>query len=85
MPVISRFFGLVILMNYNDHDPPHFHARYEDQEILVEIQSGLVVGRMSKRALRLVLEWADRYHDALMEDWQLAHERKPLKPIPPLE
>ena len=35
MPVISRFFGIMILMNYNDHEPPHFHARYQDQEIIV--------------------------------------------------
>lgn len=44
MPIISRFFGIVIFMNYNDHLPPHFHARYQDQEITVEIESGLVQG-----------------------------------------
>jgi len=27
MPEISRFFGIIITMNYNDHSPPHFHAR----------------------------------------------------------
>ncbi len=50
MPTISRFYGLVIFMNYNDHPPPHFHARYQDQEVLVEIETGLVQGKMSRRA-----------------------------------
>ena len=85
MPVISRFFGIVILMNYKDHDPPHFHAVYQDQEVLVEIQSGIVTGKMSKRALRLVLEWADQHQGELAENWDLARARKPLQPIPPLE
>ena len=50
MPIISRFFGIVIFMNYNDHLPPHFHARYQDQEITVEIESGVVQGRMAAGA-----------------------------------
>lgn len=85
MPVISRFYGIAILMNYNDHDPPHFHALYQDKEVLVEIESGIVTGSMSKRALRLVLEWADLHQEALKENWTLTRQRRPLKPIPPLE
>jgi hypothetical protein len=84
VPVISRFFGIVVLMNYNDHEPPHFHARYQDQEIIVDIQTGIVTGKMSKRALRMVLEWSDQHQDELLENWRLARGRKPLKDIPPL-
>ncbi|WP_008308576.1 DUF4160 domain-containing protein [Leptolyngbya sp. PCC 6406] len=85
MPTISRFYGIVIFMNYNDHQPPHFHARYQDQEIIVEIESGTVEGRMSKRALRMVLEWLDLHQSALMEDWERARQRQPLNPIQPLQ
>ena len=53
MPTVSRFYGIVIFMNYNDHLPPHFHARYQDQEVIVEIEAGIVTGKMSKRALRM--------------------------------
>lgn len=60
MPTISRFFGIVIFMNYNDHLPPHFHARYQDQEVTVEIETGLVQGRMSRRELRMILEWSEK-------------------------
>lgn len=84
MPTVSRFYGIVIFMNYNDHPPPHFHARYQDQEVIVEIESGLVQGKMSKRALRMVLEWSEIYQEELMRNWELAEARKPLEPVPPL-
>jgi hypothetical protein len=84
MPIISRFFGIVVFMNYNDHLPPHFHARYQDQEVTVDIQSGLVQGRMSRRELRMILEWSEKHQDELLQNWNLARERKPLEPVPPL-
>jgi hypothetical protein len=71
-------------MNYNDHLPPHFHARYQDQEVLVEIESGIVQGKMSRRALQMIFEWSEKYKDELLRNWQLSRERKPLEPISPL-
>jgi len=71
-------------MNYNDHDPPHFHARYEDQEVIIEIKSGIVKGQMSKRALRMLFEWSEIHHEDLMENWRLARERKQLQKVSPL-
>jgi len=61
MPTLSRFYGIVIFMNYNDHQPPHFHARYQDQEVLVEIDTGVVQGKMARRALQMIFEWAEKY------------------------
>ncbi len=84
MPEICRFYGIILFMNYNDHDPPHFHARYEDQEVTIEIQSGIVKGQMSKRALRMLFEWSEIHQQELSESWELARERKQLKKIPPL-
>ena len=84
MPEISRFYGIVIFMNYNDHNPPHLHARYQDQEVIVELQSGVVQGRMARRALRMVFEWSGRYRDELANDWELSRARKPIQPVPPL-
>jgi hypothetical protein len=72
-------------MNYNDHNPPHFHAKYQEQEIIMEINSGTVEGKMSKRALELIFEWAEKYKAQLNENWELARERKQLKNILPLE
>ncbi|WP_211210545.1 DUF4160 domain-containing protein [Thermus islandicus] len=59
MPVISRFFGLVVAMYYNDHDLPHFHVRYGDHQALVAISDlRILAGGLPPRALGLVVEWA---------------------------
>ena len=86
MPEISRFFGLVITMYYNDHAPPHFHARYGSHRAIFAIESSAsLAGWLPPRALGFVLEWAALHEHELMEDWRLAREQAILKPIPPLE
>lgn len=85
MPVISRFLGIVITMLWNDHAPPHFHARYGDYEITVDIPTGVVRGKFPKRAVRLVLEWYELHLDELMADWELCRRAEMPKPIAPLE
>ena len=84
MPIISRFFGIVIFMNYNDHLPPHFHARYQDQEVTVEIETGVVQGRMARRELRLVLEWSEQHQEELLNNWFFARSHRVLQQIAPL-
>jgi hypothetical protein len=85
VPEISRFLGIVVAILYREHDPPHFHATYGDYEITVGILDGLVTGRFPKRALRHILEWYEMHQAELLEDWNLAQQRQPLLPIPPLE
>lgn len=85
MPEIARFLGIIVTMYYRDHDPPHFHARYGEYSITVQILDRVVEGRFPSRALRHVLEWADLHEQELLEDWELARSRNPLKRIPPLE
>jgi hypothetical protein len=84
MPELCRFYGIIIFMNYLEHDPPHFHARYEDQEIIIEIETGIVKGYMSKRALRMIFEWSEIHQAELLANWNLARDRQPLQKIPPL-
>ena len=85
VPEISRFLGIVIAIYYNDHAPPHFHARYGDYEITVEIVGGSINGKFPKRARNLVLEWLELNREALLENWELAQQRRPLRSIAPLE
>ena len=86
MPEISRFFGIIITMNYNDHVPPHFHARYGGDQAIIEIETLRVLGgRLSPRVMGLVVEWALQHREELLEDWRLARESAPLKRIAPLE
>jgi hypothetical protein len=85
MPEISRFYGIIILMYYNNHNPPHFHAVYGNYEIAIDIETGLVRGVMPKRALSMVLEWSEKRHSELLENWDLAQKREPLDKISPLD
>jgi hypothetical protein len=39
MPIISRFFGIIIRMFFNEHAPPHFHAEYGEYRAIVDIRS----------------------------------------------
>jgi hypothetical protein len=70
MPEISRFFGIVIKMFWNDHHPPHFHAFYGDEEALVDITSlSLFAGHLTPRALGLVMEWSALHQRDLLGNW----------------
>ena len=85
MPEISRFFGIVIAIYYKEHQPAHFHAKYENQTGVFSIADlKLIEGNLSKRVISLVLEWAFENRDKLMENWELAMAKKPLHKIPPL-
>jgi len=86
MPRISEFFGIVIAMYYNDHAPPHFHARYAEHEATFRIDTlALLEGSLPRRATALVLERADAHGPELSEDWDLARSGRPLNRIAPLE
>lgn len=85
MPEISRFYGIVVMLYYSDHDPPHFHARYQEHEALFEIDPLRPIrGWLPDRAARLVSEWADIHRNELLVDWARARVGEPLVSIPPL-
>lgn len=81
MPEISRFFGIVIKMFYDDHNPPHFHAEYGDDRALVDIFSG----KLPPRVTGFVMEWATLRQQERLADWDRAQSREELQKIPPLE
>jgi Domain of unknown function (DUF4160) len=86
VPEISRFFGIIVFMYYNDHQPPHFHVRYGEQKAIFSIESLTVLGgRLTPRALGLVVEWASKHQEELVDEWERARRQEPLKPIVPLE
>ncbi len=86
MPTISRFSGIIITIHYDDHAPPHFHARCGEHEALIMISTLEVLeGDLPRNKLTIVLEWAKIHHDGLMEEWNNAIDHKELHNIPPLE
>jgi hypothetical protein len=84
VPEICRFRGIVIKMYFADHDPPHFHAEFGEFRVKVSLD-GTVEGRFPASPLRWVLEWSELRGGELAENWRRARERRPLRPIAPLE
>ena len=83
---LSRFFGIVIRMFYNDHEPAHFHAVYREHEALVEIDTlALYRGALPRRAMALVLEWPALHRSELRKCWERARAGETVLPIEPLE
>ena len=82
---MSRFYGIIIRMYYNDHNPPHFHAEYQGQKVEYDIQTmEILAGSISKKAHNLVVEWANIHREELMNNWIKASVMIKLEKIKPL-
>ncbi len=69
MPEISRFYGIVIAMFGDGHNPPHFHVRYGSYKASISIDKGIVTGQLPRNVLNKVFAWLDAHHDELMDNW----------------
>ena len=86
MPEISRFLGIIITLYHKEHGVPHFHAKYGEYRGVFSISDlRLMEGHLPKRIISLVLEWAFEHRSELMQDWELAAQKKPLRDIAPLD
>ena len=86
MPEISRFFGIIIRMYYDDHGPAHLHVEYEGEKALVDFDGNVIRGGIrSRTALRLVRQWIDLHLRELEEDWALARGGREVNKIAPLD
>lgn len=85
MPEISLFYGIRITMNWNEHNPPHFHVDYAEYNATVLIREGVICdGYLPNRQLKLVLAWCELHNDELMQNWELLRNNHPLNRINPL-
>ena len=86
MPTISAFFGIVIRIHYDDHNPPHLHAEYQGSRSVFDFNGNILNGSLrSRTATRLVREWIDLHVEELEADWQLARQGMAVNKIAPLE
>ena len=86
MPEISRFFGIIIRMYFDDHPPPHFHAIYGQHEAQVGIGRITVLrGNLPRRAESMVIEWAALHQQRLMANWHRLRNDQPAQKIEPLD
>lgn len=81
MPEISRLYGIIRYMFFQDHNTPHFRIKYQEYEATINIKDGIVRGEIPRRALKLIYDWLDLHKEDLMENWRLIELRKPLNKI----
>ncbi|MBI4675882.1 MAG: DUF4160 domain-containing protein [Chloroflexi bacterium] len=85
MPEVSRFFGIIVRMYYDEHLPPHFHAIYSGEEAQVSIDPILILeGSLPSRANSMVFEWAALHQRELRENWNRMRQDQAPRKIPPL-
>ena len=85
MPRLSEVYGIVVYMYWQDHQPPHFHAIYGDEEALVRVDdAAFLAGSPPRTAARLVREWTELRRSELQDNWNRAQTPTKLVPIEPL-
>jgi len=86
MPEISRFFGIIIRMFFDEHNPPHIHAEHQGNKAVFDLSGNITRGNLKSRtAIKLVREWIDLHVAELLEEWELAQAGKEMKKIDPLD
>jgi hypothetical protein len=85
MPELSRFLGMVVSIYFDDHNPPHFHVGYNEEEALISINDlSLLKGNLPPRVLGLAMEWARLHQAELLENWSMVKESGKYFKIDPL-
>jgi hypothetical protein len=87
MPTISMFYGIIIRMYFapGEHNPPHFHAYYNEFKASFEIETlDIIDGSLPRKQQRLVQAWAELHVDELKADWELAMNGESIYKIDPL-
>jgi uncharacterized protein DUF4160/uncharacterized protein DUF2442 len=85
VPEISRFFGIVIRMFFDEHARPHLHAQYGEHAIAIEIAGNGVRGSFPPARLPMLFEWRDLHRDELLANWNRLRNGEAAEPIAPLE
>lgn len=86
MPTVSFFCGIVIMVNFEDHPPPHFHARYGSCNAVYDIRTQeLIEGKMLTRENRMIQKWAQEHQDELIENWERGVKAEKMQEIEPWE
>jgi len=81
MPEISRFLGIIIFMYFDEHNPPHFHIKYNEYKAVMEIQTlNILAGYLPVKVRGLVEEWGELHQQELLEMWNTKdfHKVQPL-------
>ncbi len=82
MPIIARFYGILIKMYFKEHGIPHFHALYGEYNGVFELATlEMIEGDLPQRAVKMIKEWGTIYQKDLLEMWTI----QKFKQLPGLE
>lgn len=84
MPVISSFFGIIIRMNFREHNPPHLHAEYQGNNAVFNFDGEITEGTMPNKQKKLIVAWIEIHKDELIANWQLIQNKEDYFKIDPL-
>jgi len=85
MAEISRFYGIIISMFGNEHNPPHFHIKYGQYKAIYTIKNGVIKGEIPINVMKKVVDWAEIHKDELLENWELLKAGNNANKIEPLK
>ncbi len=86
MSELSRFFGIIIIMHYKEHNPPHFHIQYNEFTAVFDMeQEAVIEGFIPKKQIRLVLAWFEIHREELFKNWENGMNKKEFIKIEPLK
>lgn len=85
MPSISMFFGIIIYMYFDEHNPPHLHARYQGYKAVFNFEGDMIAGEFPPRQRKLVAAWAVMHSDELRANWELLQRAEEPYRIEPLK
>lgn len=85
MPTVSSFFNIKIFMNWKEHRPPHFHAKYNEFEASIDLDGNIKDGYLPQKQKRLVLAWLEVHREEIYKNWVLAENKEELCKIEPLK
>jgi hypothetical protein len=85
VPELSRFFGIIVRMYYDDHNPPHVHVEHQGEKVLLDFHGNVLRGEWKSRtALKLAREWIDLHVGELEQNWAFVRAGRETKKIEPL-
>ena len=85
MPTISMFYGIIVEIRYDDHNPPHIHAEYGEYEASFDFDGNIIKGSFPPKKTKLIAAWAEIHSDELEANWKLVKSNKQPFPIDPLK
>ena len=85
MAEISRFYGIIISMFGNEHNPPHFHIKYGHYKAVYIMRNGIIKGEIPINVLKKVSEWVEIHKEELVQNWECLQNGKDINKIEPLK